>query len=430
MNAALAAALSEHAVQYSGSNVPNEVLRLFPNWSDELPRTCQRGASDLRVACKGLEEAEMAASQAGRAADMAGYAFARGALQGAISIHDNFSEQSRLQAAPVPSGFQQGVSGGEMERLVRRLQAEAPPAVHSTFPNFCTELVGASQRPVLELRAAAARLQAAHADVATRLFNEPAEPFPPLGGASYGSSSLVLEAQALEFCVRAMTALVQSKSTVAVADAVAEAVSSGHRYVPQHLQPRGAARRGHGRSPLARHSVTARELASITSTRDADLGMPGGAFNFRTLAPQQADPFNPCCERDDNRDERGMGDAPPPLAPPLGDERDGQQPWAAVRASSPERASPERDHPLVPETLLSPNDELSIDEKMCGLPLKMEDTQWMDDMDEIELAPLRKPPTPLYTGEVDLSETGAMHAPDAWDSMGDTMDSAGTGVAF
>ena len=101
----------------------------------------------------------------------------------------------------------------------------------------------------------------------------------------------------------------QAKSANAVADAVAEAVSSTHalhqQHYAQHLQQslqqqqRGSPRRSHhGRSPLSRHAISASQLASITSTRDADLGLPGGAFNFRSLAPQQADPFNPCCEDD------------------------------------------------------------------------------------------------------------------------------------
>ena len=92
---------------------------------------------------------------------------------------------------------------GTRRAAAAKAASSAVPLVRAT-----AEVTAASRRPVAELRAAAARLEAAHADVATRLFTE--EAFPPLGGT--GTSALDFEAQALGYCVNAMNALVQSKS--------------------------------------------------------------------------------------------------------------------------------------------------------------------------------------------------------------------------
>ena len=59
--AALTAALNELAVQCTGKNVPKELHTLFPNWDAEFPRTARRGATELRLACSRLEEAERVA---------------------------------------------------------------------------------------------------------------------------------------------------------------------------------------------------------------------------------------------------------------------------------------------------------------------------------------------------------------------------------
>ena len=80
----------------------------------------------------------------------------------------------------------------------------------------------------------------------------------------------------------------------------------------------------------------------------------------------------------------------------------------------------------------SSDDLLSLNGKLAGAPLKLgglPDT-WMDDI-EMEPVPLRKPPTPLYTAEVDLSETGGTMADvgataAAWGAV----DAVGTGGAW
>ena len=139
--AALEAALNELAAQCTGENVPGEVHTLFPNWGTEYPRMSKLPSVSLRKMCSGLQAAEQQAKDEKRSADVAGYAYARGALQAAIDIHDFFGEFSGSQGGvhpPVPLG--PGASGNELERLVVRLQAEAPPSVHSIFPNFCVML--------------------------------------------------------------------------------------------------------------------------------------------------------------------------------------------------------------------------------------------------------------------------------------------------
>ena len=169
--------------------------------SSELPTTTALGAARLRSAIAGLEEAEQNAKQENRKADVTSYSYVRGVLVAAINLHEFYSEQSGSQAgvhpAAAPSAFAQCASGDELDRLVQRLQAEMPPSVTTTFPNFRTELEQASKRPPAVLRAAAARLDAAYADVACRLNTEASTgfAFPPLGG----QSPLHLEAQALAF---------------------------------------------------------------------------------------------------------------------------------------------------------------------------------------------------------------------------------------
>ena len=403
--AALEAALNELAAQCTGENVPGEVHTLFPNWGTEYPRMSKLPSVSLRKMCSGLQAAEQQAKDEKRSADVAGYAYARGALQAAIDIHDFFGEFSGSQGGvhpPVPLG--PGASGNELERLVVRLQAEAPPSVHSIFPNFCAELQSASRRAMVELRAAAARLEAAHGEVTARLFTE-------VGG---GDSPLHREAQALAFCSRAMTALCQAKSASRVADAVAEAVSSHTQDIERDIVPPPplpvpvAALR----TPLPARPSPLRQSytppRAVTSTRDADLlaaalqmgaasasahaaAMSSAAnFRFRSLVNERADPFNPCCEREEQGVNGGGGFGAPIV----------------------------RDRMLSPPRSVGtpPADDIELSGKLCGLPLTKMD---VDDIEMEPLAPRVSPPsfTALYTAEVDLSETGGSMC----DSVGGTM---------
>ena len=324
--AALQAALAELTAQCTGPNVvPTEVFNKFPQWdsgqhamnktprcapahtrlaslslSSELPTTTALGAARLRSAIAGLEEAEQNAKQENRKADVTSYSYVRGVLVAAINLHEFYSEQSGSQAgvhpAAAPSAFAQCASGDELDRLVQRLQAEMPPSVTTTFPNFRTELEQASKRPPAVLRAAAARLDAAYADVACRLNTEASTgfAFPPLGG----QSPLHLEAQALAFCVHAFSALVQSKSAVAVADAVAAATSST-RVASTPPDSNNAAwlascscatatARGDGTSSAAGHINTGRRTCTAASGDEWRRSPSASATSRHRLSPTRS----------------------------------------------------------------------------------------------------------------------------------------------
>ena len=91
--------------------------------------------------------------------------------------------------------------------------------------------------------------------------------------------------------------------------------------------------------------------------------------------------------------------------------------WRATHApGNPLRVgSPERVDVVAP-----PGEELSLNGKLCGLPLKLDP----DDIEMCEMEPPRVTPsfTALYTAEVDLSETGGTMSDDvsapAWGSVG------------
>jgi len=217
-NAALDAALKALATQYTTS-VPAETLALFPHWHGELLPAISE-PSEIRAT---LEELEETARRSSTPESALGYIFSINALQAALDIHDFYGSGSAggVLPAPSPSAFERCASGHESELLVRRLMSEAPPALHYTFPNFVAELRAATKRPIEELRVAVARLEVTHAELSVRGFTEE-----EIHGRH---QAVVMEVQAMAFAVRAIRAVVQTKSAVAVADAVASAVAASRR---------------------------------------------------------------------------------------------------------------------------------------------------------------------------------------------------------
>jgi len=164
-----------------------------------------------------------------------------------------------------------------------------------------------------------------------------------------------------------------------------------------------------------------RAHAVVTSTRDAALGGQGaGIFcfqNLRTPAIEKADPFNPCCVAGGGLWREAGGQAAP-----LEDLR-------ATRAYAPKATAPPK---ATAGADIAADDELSLNGRLCGLPIKMDKGNVMFDMDDIEMEPLapRPPPHfPLYTGSEDLSETGGTGGggggATAWASVETSMDTGG-----
>ena len=226
---------------------PPEVLRKFPAWRTDVMQTvCELPPSQLALAITSLEENLTSA----RSSDEAiACAFARSTLQTAVDCHEYYGGVNRAQSSGTfagdlwvaPSAFESALAsgralqmgGGDGGDLVRRLLAEAPPAVQYTFGDFGSELKAAAARPLPALRAAAARLEAAHRDVAGKLFTEEC-----LEPAAAMPAHRIAEAHALAFAVRAMGTLVRARAAVAIADAAADAAAAERRRGSwRHHQP-------------------------------------------------------------------------------------------------------------------------------------------------------------------------------------------------
>jgi hypothetical protein len=344
---ALATALNELSIQCTGENVPEQVRRVLPAWDTEYPAMARSGLEQMKTACAGLEDAEKLARFEGRSDDVAGYSFARGAVAAAIDLHKTFGA-----ASPPPLLEQRGSS----DEVVAHLQAEAPPVVLAHFPNFGAELLAASRRPAAELRAAAARLEAAHTNIARRSLTDVA--FPSADGPAPNEG----EARALEFSVRAMNALVQVVSEAAVADAVA---------LDAHLsRQRASTAAARDEETAGAHQGAAHRPAATNAK--AARTQRGPAFFFRALqrAPAPSDPFNPCCE--------AVKSAPRPL---------GQQLSAAAAALTKRPSSAGNlargDGALYVPSRASAEEALPLNGKLCGLPLN---GRWSE-LDDVEMEP-------------------------------------------
>ena len=300
--AALQAALAELTAQCTGPNVvPTEVFNKFPQWdsgqhamnetprralltllsplfslSSELPTTTALGAARLRSAIAVLEEAELNAKQENRKADVTSYSYVRGVLVAAINLHEFYSSRAARRRAciwpprpprsPSARAATSSTASSSAFRPRCRLRSRRPSP---TFAPSLNRRASGHPPSYGGGGASSSALDAAYADVACRLNTEASTgfAFPPLGG----QSPLHLEAQALAFCVHAFSALVQSKSAVAVADAVAAATSST-RVASTPPDSNNAAWLASCSCATATASeVTERLRRPVTSTRDAHL---------------------------------------------------------------------------------------------------------------------------------------------------------------
>ena len=210
----LNAALKCLSEQYS-DNLPDEVTQLFPRWKQEMPDIiCTANKSQIFAVLQRLER-EVAKD----ASSAVGCAFARSALQAALDTHDAYGPTS-YNGSPTPHSayVQRAASETEAELLLPRVMAGAPPSMREFFPDFEDELRAALTRPLADLRAAAARLEATLADHEVRCFTEQ--------GMQDGGDELLHEADALAFAVRGIHEVVHAKSTAAIAAAVASAVAA------------------------------------------------------------------------------------------------------------------------------------------------------------------------------------------------------------
>lgn len=206
----LNAALKELAEQYS-HNLPDEVVTLFPRWEQEMPDIlCSANKSQLYEVMQRLENE--AANDVG---STVGYAFARSCLQAALDTHDAYGLQSYKDlSSPCSAYAERAASESEAELLLPRVMAGAPTSMREFFPDFEAELRAALTRPLADLRAAAARLEAASADYEVLRFTE------------HNDAPVKHEADALAFAVRAMQEVVRAKSTAAIAAAIASSIDA------------------------------------------------------------------------------------------------------------------------------------------------------------------------------------------------------------
>jgi len=227
--AQLKAALSAVAAEYIRT-APPEVYRDFPDFSAELePMLTNSTPAQIQGIMASLE---------GEASSLS-VGFALRAFNAALEVHKTWCRMGAAgaDAAAFVADFGTFAPQAPQTQL-EQLMADPPLEVAAAFPDFERELRAMLEKPVDELCSTVSQLEKALANlVEGRLFSE-----------SEAQQAANVEAQALSFSIRAMTAAIHEAEAL-------DDVGGLHRVMS------AKALRGKATSPLPKHGLETAEAA-------------------------------------------------------------------------------------------------------------------------------------------------------------------------